>query len=530
MKDNKTFNAPEVIQAGTSLLAVHRTAPVTLAVLFSLFAPAGLEAAGVVGNGSAAGCNSVALASAINGGGAVSFNCGSAPITIGISEQQIKANTVINGGSRVTLSGANARRLFNVAIGKNLTLQNLGLANGLTTGQGAAVYAPNSSYITVSRCQFSNNIATQGGEAGGGAIYSGNGNVSVTNSTFTGNKASIGGAIRLLNSNFSLVAGTFTANKAVNAALGNGGAIYVDGAKGDNGVIDIRQSTFKSNTATTYGGALFNSLYNNNKTNISNSVFIGNYAGSGSNGQGGAIWSNGDPAKGGHWLVNANNTLLTITNTTLANNTALQQGGAIWISRHKAATISQSAVYGNVAQKNMGGGIVQGSAGNLSLVNSTVSGNKASGTYSMGAGVYVANASKASLLNVTIANNVAAWQAGGIFGRANVTLKNTILANNVALNGGNNWDIQHNCAQPMLNGGNNLQYPKPRDAACTPGILIANPLLDSLKNNGGLTLTHSLLSDSAAVKRASGCPAIDQRGVARTLGALCDIGAFGTKY
>jgi predicted outer membrane repeat protein len=530
VKYNKTHNAPETIHTGKNLLAAHWAAPATLGVAFSLFAPASLQAAGVVGNGSAAGCTSAALASALDGGGTVSFNCGSTPITIGIGEQQIKANTVINGDSRVTLSGANANRLFNVAIGKNLTLKNIGLANGRTTGQGAAVYAPNSSYITVNRCQFSNNVAAKGGQVGGGAIYSGNGNVSVNNSTFTGNKASIGGAILLLNSNLSLVASTFIDNKAVNATLGNGGAIYVDGAKGDNGVIDIRQSTFKSNTAPTYGGALFSNVYNNNKTNISNSVFTGNYAGSGSNGQGGAIWSNGDATKGGHWVVNTNNTLLTITNTTLANNTALQQGGGIWISRHKAATISQSAVYGNVAQKNMGGGIVQANAGSLSLVNSTVSGNKANGTYSMGAGVYVANAAKASLLNVTIANNVAAWQAGGIFGRANVTLKNTILANNIALNGGNNWDIQHNCAQTMINGGNNLQYPKPRDTACTPGILIANPLLGSLKNNGGPTLTHALMFDSAAVKRATGCPAIDQRGVIRSLGALCDIGAFSTKF
>ncbi len=505
----------------------------TIIGLFAILLQTTVYAAGIVGNGTPGSCSDAALTEALSKGGTVTFNCGNSPVTITISEKKISANTLINGNNRVTLSGGYSRRLFNVASGKNLSLKNLVIANARTAGQGAVVYAPYQNYLSVIHCQFKNNIATQFGEAGGGVIYSSNGSLAITGSKFTDNKASVGGAIRVLNSNLSVEDSTFTYNKATDGALGNGGAIYVDGAQGDNGFIDIRKSTFKNNTATAYGGALFNNIYNNNKTTISNSFFSENYVGGGSNGQGGAIWSNGDPAKGGHWVANTNNTTLNIANTTLANNTASQQGGGIWIARHpKGADIRQTAIYGNKALKSMGGGIVQGSTGKLSLINSTVSDNKASGTYSMGAGIYVNSTSKASILNTTIAGNVASWQAGGIFGHTNITLKNTILANNIALNGGNTWDIKHNCAQPMADGGNNLQYPEPKDAACTSNIMIANPKLESLKNNGGVTLTHAILPGSNASRQAYDCPAKDQRGVGRTkpAGTLCDIGAFEAAF
>jgi Chlamydia polymorphic membrane protein (Chlamydia_PMP) repeat len=505
---------------------------VSIAALLNFISPHAAHAAGFVGNGSAGSCTDAALNKALSGGGTVTFKCGSAAKTILIgSEKTISANTVIDGGNLVTISGGNSKRLFNVKPGIHFTVNNLTLANGHTSGQGAAIYGGSfqNTVLAVSHCNFINNVSSQLGEAGGGAIYSGAGTLTVDKSTFTGNKASIGGAIRILNSNLTVTASTFTGNKAVDTLNGNGGAIYVDGAKGDNGQIIIRDSSFKSNTATAYGGAFFNSIYNNNKTAITNSLFSANSVGGGSNGQGGAIWSNGDPATGGWWIVNANNTTLTIVNTTLAGNTASQQGGGIWISRHpKGATISRSAISGNTAVNSMGGGIVQGGNGKLAILNSTISDNKGKGPFSMGAGMYIGSTAKATISNATITNNVANWQAGGIFGGLNVTLKDTILANNVAKNGGNTWNIKHNCFGPMTNGGKNLQFPKPTDKVCTPGILIADPKLGALTNNGGLTQTRALLSGSAANRYGSGCPATDQRGVTRSrpAGTYCDIGAF----
>ncbi len=493
-----------------------------------------LFAAGTVGNGTPGSCTDATLTKALSGGGNVVFSCGGSPKTILIgSEKIITANTTIDGGNLITISGGNAKRLFSLKDFKSLTVKNITLANGYTSGQGAAITGGWQTVITANRCNFINNTSTQLGEAGGGAIYGLTSTINIENSKFSGNKASLGGAIRNLNSNLTVKNSTFTGNKAVDRNIGNGGAIYIDGARGDGGQIIIQNSSFASNSATSYGGAILNSIYNNNKTTISNSQFITNTVGGGSKGQGGAIWSNGDPATGGHWKLNKNTTTLSITDVTVAGNVASQQGGGIFIARHPAgAKINQSTINGNRSQNSMGGGVYQAENGALSIVNSTISDNTANGRFSMGAGIYVANTGRVTTTNTTIANNIANWQAGGIFGASNVTLKNTILANNVAKNGGNNWNIKHNCFQPMVNGGNNIQFPQPTDAPCTSGILIADPKLVALKNNGGPTLTRALSPGSAASRKGSGCPAVDQRSITRPkpAGTNCDIGAYEAAF
>jgi hypothetical protein len=55
-----------------------------------------------------------------------------------------------------------------------------------------------------------------------------------------------------------------------------------------------------------------------------------------------------------------------------------------------------------------------------------------------------------------------------------------------------------------------------------------DPKLGPLANNGGRTLTMSLLPGSPAIDAAdpAGAPATDQRGIARPVGPASDIGAF----
>lgn len=490
-------------------------------------------AAGVVGNGSPASCSDAALNSALAGGGNVSFNCGPNAKTIVVAaEKVINADTFIDGQNLVSLSGGNKTRLFSVKPGIHFTLNNLTLTNGYTAGQGGAVHGGmyQNSILTVNHCRFINNIAAQAGEAGGGAIFSSAGALTVNKSTFTGNKAGVGGAIRIVQSNLTVTGSIFTGNKAIEPTLGDGGAIHIDGGKTDNGKIVIRGSTFNGNTASNYGGAVFNNILNNNTTAITDSLFTGNAVGTGGvNGQGGAIWSNGDPKFGGQWVVNVNNTTLTIVNTDIKNNTASKIGGGLFVARHpKGAVISRSTFSGNTALTSVGGGIAQAENGKLSIVNSTISDNSVKGPTALGAGIYINRASKAILTNVTIANNSAYFQAGGIFGGLNVTLKNSILSHNVALNGGNTWNVKHNCFEPMTDGGHNLQFPAPIDTKCTAGIVIADPKLGALALNGGLTQTRALLPGSAASRNGSACPAADERGITRPVptGTNCDIGAF----
>ncbi|MCP4365312.1 MAG: hypothetical protein GY800_08475 [Planctomycetes bacterium] len=88
-----------------------------------------------------------------------------------------------------------------------------------------------------------------------------------------------------------------------------------------------------------------------------------------------------------------------------------------------------------------------------------------------------------------------------------------------------------------VDGGGNLQFPgerfnqsgTPADGKVTPTVIIADPLLENLADNGGPTMTMALQSGSPAIDAGSGsyCPSTDQRGLARD--GVCDIGAFEYK-
>jgi hypothetical protein len=132
---------------------MRRVLSVTLIViqLAAHSAPRSVQAAGVVGNGTAASCTESALAAALAGGGAIRFNCGPAPITIPITRTaEIAAPTEIDGGGRVTLDAGGRTRIFYLNKwekhnGLRVTLRNITLANGRSGGtdpqHGGCIYS-----------------------------------------------------------------------------------------------------------------------------------------------------------------------------------------------------------------------------------------------------------------------------------------------------------------------------------------------------------------------------------------------------
>jgi len=140
----------------------------------ALLHPTPVVAAGVVGNGSAASCTDAALDEALAGGGLATFDCGAGPVTITItSTKTIAADTTIDGGSAITISGGNSVGVFSVNTGVTFTVQNLTIANGNGLAGGGIF---------------------NGGFKGEFDIIAG-GTLVVTNSTFSGNSAGIGGGI-----------------------------------------------------------------------------------------------------------------------------------------------------------------------------------------------------------------------------------------------------------------------------------------------------------------------------------------------
>ena len=223
---------------------------------------------------------------------------------------------------------------------------------------------------------------------------------------------------------------------------------------------------------------------------------------------------------------------LTIANSTISGNTVglgsflldRGEGGGIIIVDGLATVIS-STVSGNSANA-LGGGIAN--AGSLTLTNVTVSGNSAGANGGgVANGFYLGpRAAELTLTNVTISGNSAS-SGGGIYNypTASVEMTNTMMVNSAAGDG---------CFGAINSAGDNLEDGDTCGLRGPGDIVNAVPLLGPLADNGGPTQTHALLAGSPAVDAAnnSGCPAADQRGVARPLdgdgdgSAACDSGAY----
>lgn len=220
---------------------------------------------------------------------------------------------------------------------------------------------------------------------------------------------------------------------------------------------------------------------------------------------------------------------VTLENVSVSGNTVnVSEGydtGAIETSPGSTLTIEASTIANN-AGYNAGALWIRGTA---VLTNSTIVGNRAGSATSGGeAGAVEDNDGATMFLNDTIAGNECFGGpgcGGGILGKA--TVKNTIVADNIA---GNEHDeeVTSNCSGAITSTGPNLENGSECEFAAHGGFSNTNPLIGPLANNGGETETEALLPGSPEIDAGTneGCPATDQRGVARPQGARCDIGAY----
>ena len=215
-------------------------------LVFATFAATSSTLACVVGTGTSASCTEAALDACLPGGGSfdgtVTFACGGAATITVTNAKTISADTTIDGGSVITISGSgNAVGVLSVNSGVTFTVENLTVTNGHTRGA-----ITNGGTLTVTNCTFSGNSA-----GSGGAISNG-GTLTVTNSTFSGNSAVFrGGAI---SGGATVINCTFSGNRAGRV----GGEFIIRGVGGAiSGGGTVTNSTFSGNSAT-LGGAISN--------------------------------------------------------------------------------------------------------------------------------------------------------------------------------------------------------------------------------------------------------------------------------
>lgn len=477
-----------------------------LALSFLTHQPA--HASAVVGTGSAASCTYAALVAAINTGGSITFNCGSAPHTITITGATplVASATTIDGGGKITLSGGGTRKVLEIKEEVTLTIQNLTIANGYSTETGGGINGRWKANLNVINCRFENNfvqVPSYNNDHGGGGLYTHTGVLNVSDSEFVGNRAAngSGAAIHTLFTNVTITDTVFENNEST----GYGAAFYNDGHKpGGGGFVRFTRVRFLNNSGRGQGGAVFNFMYPSQAgslTTFDTVEFTNNRVTPDSYGNafGGALRVGNGPAR--------------ILNATFAGNRAEQQGGALWT----------------------------GEVSSLNILNTTFSGNRAqegSQNQGLGGAITIASSGAFNLDNVTLVDNYAGFMGGAIWGGGgSVRLRNTIVANNTA---SNPWGLDTQCGSnnpgsPAYRGSSNLQSPKSSsdDRTCAGGTSFANPLLGGLANNGGFSPTRALLSGSPAIDAGNGsvCPDEDQRGQARidgdgSGGVQCDLGAY----
>ncbi len=209
--------------------------------------------------------------------------------------------------------------------------------------------------------------------------------------------------------------------------------------------------------------------------------------------------------KGGGIFVDTTSTL-TVTNSTISNNTA-ENGGGIYIAAG-TVTIDNSTISGNAATNGRGGGI-DSQAGNTTISNSTITGNA-----------------------VTWSGSDGGCGISSYGGSTSTTLSNTIVSGNSC--SGDAHDADYGIVDSFHSNGNNLIGTTNSSAFNQSGdqTNVTNPMLDPLADNGGNTQTHALQTGSPAIDVGANCGAADQRGVSRPQdgnndgSAVCDIGAF----
>src|SRR6185503_8276871 len=131
----------------------------------------------VIGDGTAESCTGDAVVQAVANGGVITFDCGPAPVTITLSSTakvfNDKPNIVLDGGGKVTLSGAGQHRI--------LYMNTCDEAQKWTTDHCQNQDTP---HLAVQNLTFVDGNAKGEMPDGGGAIFVRGGRLKVVNSRF----------------------------------------------------------------------------------------------------------------------------------------------------------------------------------------------------------------------------------------------------------------------------------------------------------------------------------------------------------
>ncbi|MFN8465935.1 MAG: choice-of-anchor Q domain-containing protein [Caldilineaceae bacterium] len=361
------------------------------------------------------------------------------------------------------------------------------------------------------------------GANGGGVLVDLAARLTLTDSVVISSSATSGGGLYSVGG-LTIVSGTVAGNQG-GGVTNDGGLLalkqaIVAGNTGGYGVVNEGQGslTFTSGVVSANEGGIYNVAAT---ATVSDVQIAGNTAG--------GIYNSGFSP-----------THLTLARSAVLSNTAVSGAGILNEGVGAKVDVIDSRVGGNEASAS-GGGLFNN--GIMVVRGSTVDHNRAragSGIHHFGGNL--------SVINATVTQNTASDNGGGLYNHGSATLQYVTLSGNSAGGSGNNIFIDEaplsigssivaeagaagNCTNSggfLTSLGHNVESADTCTLAATADLTDTQPLLGALGDNGGPTATEALLAGSPAMDRgaAASCPAADQRGVARPVGAGCDSGAY----
>jgi len=289
---------------------------------------------------------------------------------------------------------------------------------------------------------------------------------------------------------------------------GTGAGIYVNG-----GTFTVTHSRVVSNSAYSHGGGIY--VKSGGDTLIvQHSEIAYNETRVATSHRGGGIYL-------------ADDGVARIEDSTIHDNSTRDDGGGIYTKG--SVYIENSIIYDNFSS-NDGAGIFNNS-GDLHLINSTISGNRGAS----GDAIYSSNESGGIVtLYLTYTTVISNHTQNIVINNSSSGAKSYLYLNSSIVAGSD-----ENCKKGFLGTTSvTASYSLDSDGSCvTDGvdgnITDSDPMVGTLQDNGGETLTHALLANSPAVNQiptgTNGCGTVyvtDQRGELRPFNLSCDMGSF----
>ncbi|MGB1015087.1 MAG: choice-of-anchor Q domain-containing protein, partial [Nannocystaceae bacterium] len=492
--------------------------------------------------------------------------------------------------------GENASVLLDSAHIRQNATRNNGLTSDVRGGgaclENGAITLSNNSSVSQNTLELAGTSDTI---TLGGGIYAMGSVVTVTDASEIANNKlelvenqvsgrGVGGGLALFDSSFELHDGGVIANNRVTGVgttttfdLGGGGVFLASSTMTMHGGMmsgNLVSGETDEGVVVRGGGLL---LESQSTAQLNGVEFMDNSASALTLGdQLGVSESQADGGAAALYADGSNAVTLEIVDSTIRNNTTLSygmvpgytgdaDGGAFAVRAQGGNAQATLNLYRSLGHSNWSeaDGVVRGGlvsaraqAGNaqvvLNFVNTTITGNTCDGSDGLGGnggGLFVASSggqarADVDLSNVTITRNEALGQStngGGLyFDRSGVStqfnseVRNSIVTNNAAGAGPECYTV----GTTFVSMGYNLVK---SIAGCSlSGELVGNQIgvdgqLELLLDNGGPTLSHSLLPTSPAIDGGNpqGCLddqdvplEVDQRSFPRVEGAACDMGAL----